>query len=164
MKEKKESKAAKAAGKVTIKADKIISAYRLLNTERNEQTGKDGFKLSGLEAKDLFVVIRALDALKPVVEKFDGFVKDAQKKLKPEGWDEKVQKYQEASDEEKAKIDKEAMEYTGKVNECVSTELEKEKEIDAYEHLSEEAFGKMVKDNGHMLSVPAIMLLRKILA
>lgn len=162
MKEKKEKNAQK--GKVTIKANKIIRAYRLLNTERDEQSGKEGFKLSGLEAKDLFVVIRALDALKPVVEKFDGFVKDAQKRLKPEGWDEKVQKYREASDEEKAEIDKEGMEYTAKVNECVSTELEKEKEIEAYEHLPEEAFGKMVRDNGHMLDVPAIMLIREILA
>lgn len=161
MKEKKENA---PKGKVRIKADKIIRAYRLLNTERNEQTGKEGFKLSGLEAKDLFVVIRALDALKPVVEKFDGFVKDAQKKLKPEGWDEKAQRYQEASKEEKAEIDKAAMEYSGRVNECVSTELEKEKEIETYEHLSEEAFGKMVNDNGHILEVPAIMLLREILA
>ncbi|MDE6649297.1 MAG: hypothetical protein K2K45_05145 [Muribaculaceae bacterium] len=162
MKEKKDSKAAKTAGKVTMKAGKIIRAYRLLNIERTEK--KEGFKLSALEANDLYIVIRALDALKPVVDKFDGFVKDAQKKLKPEGWDEKVQKYQDASTEEKAEIDKEAEEYTRKVNECVSTELEKDKEIEAYEHLSEEAFGKLVQTNDHLLNVPEIMLLREILA
>ena len=160
MKEKKESKTPK--GKVTIKADKIIRAYRLLNMERTEK--KEGFKLSALEPNDLYIVIRALDALKPVVVKFDDFVKDAQKKLKPEGWDEKVEKYKDASEEEKAEIDKEAMEYSNKVNECVSTELEKDKEIEAYERLGKEAFGKLVQANGHILETPAIMLLHEILA
>ena len=159
MKEKKDKT---PKGKVTIKADKVVKAYRLLNMERTEK--KEGFKLSALEANDLYIVIRALDALKPVVVKFEEFVKDAQKRLKPEGWDEKVQKYQEASDEEKAEIDKEAMEYSNKVNECVSTELEKDKEIEAYEHLGKEAFGKLVQANGHILETPAIMLLHEILA
>ena len=161
MKEKKDKT---QKGKVTIKAGKIIRAYRLLNIERNEQTGREGFKLSALDPKDLYIVIRALDALKPVVVKFDDFVKDAQKKLKPEDWDDKVQKYQDASTEEKAEIDKDAEEYTRKVNECVSTELEKDKEIEAYEHLSEEAFGKLVQTNDHLLNVPEIMLLREIIA
>ncbi|MDE5887387.1 MAG: hypothetical protein K2H46_07365 [Muribaculaceae bacterium] len=160
MKEKKENKTPK--GKVAIKADKIIRAYRLLNMERTEK--KEGFKLSALEANDLYIVIRALDALKPVVVKFEDFVKDAQKKLKPDGWDEKVQKYQEASDEEKAEIDREAMEYTNRVNECVSTELEKDKEIEAYERLGKEAFGKLVQANGHILETPTIILLHEILA
>lgn len=161
MKEKKEKK----ENTVAIKADKIVAAYRLLNTERNEQTAKDGFNLSVFDnSEDLYTVIRALDAMKPVVTKFDDFVKDAQKRLKPEGWDEKVQKYQQASDEEKAAINKAAREYSDKVNECVSTELEKERDIDAYKHLGEAAFGRLVKGNGHLLDVPKIMLLREMLA
>ena len=158
----KENKKNAPKGKVAIKANKIIRAYRLLNMERTEK--KEGFKLSALEANDLYIVIRALDALKPVVVRFEDFVKDAQKRLKPEGWDEKVQRYQKASDEEKAEIDREAMEYANRVNECVSTELEKDKEIEAYERLGKEAFGKLVQANGHILETPTIILLHEILA
>ena len=159
MKEKKE-KAPK--GKVAVKADTAIAAYGLLTTPKTQE--RDGMKLSGLDTKDIFTVLRAANALKPVAVAFEDFRKDAQERLKPEGWDGKVERFAEATDEEKAEINKAAMEYNDRVNECVATELEKEKEVDAYERLSEEAFGKLVRDNGHLLDVRSILLLQEVLA
>ena len=160
MREKKE-KTAKAAVKTTVKADTAIAAYRLLTTPKTQE--RDGMKLSGLDTKDIFTVLRAANALKPVAVAFEDFQKDAQERLKPEGWDGKVERFAEATEDEKAEINKAAMEYNDRVNECVATELEKEKELDAYERLSEEAFGKRVKDNGHLLDVRSILLLQEVL-
>ena len=159
MKEKKE-KAPK--GKVAVKADTAIAAYGLLTTPKTQE--RDGMKLSGLDTKDIFTVLRAANALKPVAVAFEDFRKDAQERLKPEGWDGKVERFAEATDEEKAEINRAAMEYNDRVNGCVATELEKEKEVDAYERLSEEAFGKLVRDNGHLLDVRSILLLQEVLA
>ncbi len=160
MKEKKD-KTAKAAVKTTVKADTAIAAYGLLTTPKTQE--RDGMKLSGLDTKDIFTVLRAVNTLKPVAVAFEDFRKDAQERLKPEGWDEKVQQFAKASDDEKAEINRAAIEYNDRVNECVATELEKEKEIDFYERLGEEAFGKLVKDNGHLLDVRSIMLLQEVL-
>lgn len=158
MKEKKDKK---TAGKAAIKTDNIVAAYRLLTTPKTQD--KDGMRLSALETKDIFIVLRATHALKPAAVAFDDFCKDARERLKPDNWDETISEYEGASAERKAEIDKASMEYGGKVSECVSSELEKEKEIDAYERLSEEAFGTLVKDNGHLLDVRGIMLLQEIL-
>ena len=160
MKEKKD-KTAKAAVKTTVKADTAIAAYRLLTTPKTQE--RDGMRLSGLDTQDIFTVLRAANALKPVAVAFEDFQKDAQERLKPEGWDDKAARFAEATDEEKAEINREAMEYNDRVNECVATELDREKEIDSYGRLSEEAFGKLVKDNGHLLDVRSIMLLQEVL-
>ncbi len=164
MKEKKEKKVAE---KVTIKADKAIAAYNVLNTQKNAQTGKEGFKLSALETKDIFIVLRAINALKPIATAFEGFQKDAQEKLRPENWEEvveKSQKFKDLSDEEKIAVNKAVMDYNGNVSECIASELEKEKEVDAYERLTEEGFGLLVRENGHLLDVPSIVLLQEVLA
>lgn len=170
MKEKKEN--AQGKGKVTIKADKIIAAYNIINQRTSEQEidGKrvvrEGFKISSLDTKDIFVFLRARNTLKPIAEAYADFQKSANEDLKPENWDEIVEKshkFKELPEAEKREVNKAIMDYQGKVNECVSTELEKEKEIDAYEHLSEEAFGTIVRDN-RQLDVVEIALLQEILA
>lgn len=164
MKEKKERAAKTAAQKVTIKADTAIAAYRLLTTPKTE--GKDGFRLSTLETADIFKVLRAADALKPVAVAFDDFHKDAQERLKPENWDELIEKYgkfQDLTDEEKVEVNKSLTDYNNKVAECVRTKLYKENELDAYERLPEEALGRLIKDNGHLLDVQGALLLREVL-
>lgn len=170
MKEKKEN--AQAKGKVTIKAEKIISAYNIINQRTSEQEieGKrvvrEGFKISSLETKDIFVFLRARNTFKPVAEAYADFQKTANDDLKPENWDEiveKSRKFNELPEAEKITVNKVIMDYQGKVSECIGTELEKEKEIDAYEHLSEEAFGAIVKGN-RQLDAVEIALLQEILA
>lgn len=172
MKEKKESKAAETAKKVTIKADKIIAVYNIINRRTSEQEidGKrvvrEGFKLSALETKDIFVFLRARNTLKPIAEAYADFQKTANEDLKPENWDEiveKSRKFDELPEAERIAVNKAIMDYQGKVSECIGTELEKEKELDAYEHLSEEAFGALVKDN-RQLDAFDIALLQEILA
>lgn len=167
MKEKKESNA-QAKGKVTIKAGKIIDAYDKINTRGNEQTEKQGFKLSALETKDIFIVLRAINALKPVAEEYKAFQKDARERLKPEEWDDLLKKAQDGfgkmTDEERMRLQRADIEYTRKVNECCDPEREKDREIDAYEHLGEDAFGLLVKDNRHVLDAFDIALLQEILA
>lgn len=167
MKENKEN--APTKGKtVKIKADKIIAAYRLLNTPTDDQRGKFGFKLTTLDVNDMYLVIRASEALKPVAERYLAFEKDAQEKLKPENFSEIAEKFNNRKnlpEKEREEVVEAINEYGRKVSECVMTELGKEKEIDAYEHLSEEAFGKFVQANGHILTdMQRISLLREILA
>lgn len=169
MKEKKEKT---SKGKVTMKADKIIAAYNIINRRTSEQeikgerVVKEGFKISALETKDIFVFLRARNSLKPIAEAYADFQKSANEDLKPENWDEiaeKLRKFKDLSESEKIEVNKAIMDYQGKVQECISTELEKDKEVDAYEHLSEEAFGMLVKDN-RQLDAIEIALLQEVLA
>ena len=166
MKEKKENKTPK--GKVAIKLDKIMGAYGVLNTPTDPKTGRHGFKMSTLDAKDMYIVIRAVDALRPIAERHLTFEKDARERLKPENFGELAEKFNNRDnlpEKERAEVIEAVNEYGRKVEECVITELEKEREVEAYEHLSEEAFGKIVKENTHLLTdMQRIMLLREVLA
>lgn len=149
--------------KKAIKADDAIKAYRIMTTAKTD--GKDGFVIATLDTEDMFRVLRAVNAIKPIAVAFDGFVKDVQGRLKPEGWDEMLADYNnpDTPEERKAEIMKEAAAYEAKVAECVHTELEKDKTPDAYERLGKDAFGKLVKANSHLLDVPAIMLLQAVI-
>lgn len=160
----KKEKQTKPTRKVRFKAETIIAAYRILTKPNDQQTGEKGMKLSDLEPKDMYVALRAINSLRPVVTAFDDFNKDVLERLKPEGWDEAVERYNEMSESEKEDANKMASEYTRMVNECVQSELEKEKEVDDYERLSEEAFGKLIKSNGALLDVPSILLLQEVFA
>lgn len=162
MKEKKENKTQK--GKVTIKVADAVSAFNLLNQQKQEEKTVKGVKLSALETADIFKVLYIIKALKPVVTAYEDFRKDVNKQFEPEQWTERVSKYKEASDEEKASLDKEFAEYQQKVGECVTKELDSEKEIEAYERLDKEAFGRLVKDNGDILFTPQIALLMEVMA
>ena len=50
----------------------VLSVYKLLNDS----------KLTKMEDKDKFIVIKAVRKLKPIAADFDDFQKDAQEKLK----------------------------------------------------------------------------------
>lgn len=149
---------------IAVNVGKAVRAYRLLTTVKTND--KEGFKLSNLETKDIFKVIRATNALKQVATSFEDFQKDAQERLKPEDWEatiEKAQKFEELSTEERVAVNRAINTYNSKVAECVSTEVEKDKEVEVYEHLSEEAFGLLVKANEHLLDLSDIILLQDIL-
>lgn len=130
-----------------MKTIDIVKAYRIINDA----------KLTKMEDADKFKVIKATRQLKPVAASFDEFVKEAQERLKPEGWDEmqkKSRKWQEDGDkstltvEERREINRYFTDYNAKVEECVKEEAEKEPEL-TYERLSEEAFGKFIASNDY---------------
>ena len=165
MKEKKEKKAVK----MTARVDDIVAAYNILNTRKREYENNTvhGFNLSGQETSDMFRVLYIMKALKPVAVAFEDFRKDALERLKPEAWEEVMEKYRnlkKLSDEDKAATNEILSEYNKKVAECVKAELDKEKELEAYERLGKEAFGVLVKDNGHILDSPDILVLQELIA
>ena len=130
-----------------MKTIDIVKAYRIINDA----------KLTKMEDADKFKVIKATRQLKPVAASFDEFVKEAQERLKPEGWDDmqkKARQWQEDGDksaltaEERREINRYFMNYNAKVEECVKDEAEKEPEL-TYERLSEEAFGKFIASNDY---------------
>lgn len=162
MKEKKENKT-QGKGKVTIKTADAVNAFMLLNQQKKEDGNVTGVKLSALEITDIFKVLYIIKALKSIATAYEDFSKDVDKQFEPEKWNERVGKYEDSSDEEKAKLDKEYYEYKHKVNECLEAELNKEQEIEAYERLDKEAFGKLVKSNDHILFAPQISLLMDVL-
>ena len=150
--------------KVTVKADKIVAAYQILTSPKTQE--KPGIVISSLDTSDIFKVVRATNAFKAVAVAFEDFRRDAAERLRPENWDEIVEKanrFKELSDEDKIAVNKAISDYNRQIDECVASELEKDKEIDAYEHLSEDALGTLIKSNGHVLDVPAILLLNEIL-
>lgn len=130
-----------------MKTIDIVKAYRIINDA----------KLTKMEDADKFKVIKATRQLKPVAASFDEFVKEAQERLKPEGWDDmqkKARQWQEDGDrsnlavEERREINRYFMDYNAKVEECVKEEAEKEPEL-TYERLSEEAFEKFIASNDY---------------
>lgn len=130
-----------------MKTIDIVKAYRIINDA----------KLTKMEDADKFKVIKATRQLKPVAASFDEFVKEAQERLKPEGWDDmqkKARQWQEDGDkstltvEERREINRYFTDYNAKVEECVKEEAEKEHEL-TYERLSEEVFGKFVASNDY---------------
>lgn len=130
-----------------MKTIDIVKAYRIINDA----------KLTKMEDADKFKVIKATRQLKPVAASFDEFVKEAQERLKPDGWDDmqkKARKWQEDGDkstltvEERREINRYFMDYNAKVEECVKEEAEKEPEL-TYERLSEEAFAKFIASNDY---------------
>lgn len=155
--------------KVKLKCEKIVSAYNILTVPKamnKEGAIREGFKISCLETPDLFKVIRICKIFKPVATSLEDFRKDARERLKPDKWDEitkKAEKWDELSQEERREINDFDAEYTDLVNECVQTELDVEKEIDSYERISKDGFGKLVKANEHILDTQSILLLSELL-
>lgn len=128
---------------MTIKVADAVSAYNLLNQQKQEEKTVKGVKLSALETADIFKVLYIIKALKPVVTAYEDFRKDVNKQFEPEQWTERVCKYEEASDEEKASFDKEFAEYQQKVGECVAKELDSEKEQRQRLYMETVRFGDM---------------------
>lgn len=148
---KKENKTTKT----TIKVSDAVRAYNAL---------KD-LGIVKLKKEDMFAVLRAANAIKPVAKAFEDFVKDVQERLRPEGFSEiteKAQKFDSLTPEEQAEVNNVIGEYQKSVNECVIEEQEKEKEVDAYRRLNEDAFGDLIQSN-EKLTVDDILLLQKIL-
>ena len=133
MKEKKENKAGKAAK--TVKVNDAVTAFRLVNPA----------KLTKMETEERFAVILATRQLKKVDTDFQDLLKDAQEKLKPEGFDKIVEKVQ-AKTELTASEQKALDEYNKQVSDCVKSELDKTVELD-FAPFGKEAIERLVDSN-----------------
>ena len=138
--------------KKTIKTERVLTAFRVLNTA----------KYTKMSDEDKIKVWKIARALKPVADKFEDDSKDAAEKFKPtEDFAERLQKAQEFERMRNAGEDmanapmgaaeygeflKEFQKYNQTVGEAVKEFAEKEVEVE-FDVLTEEAFGKLMASN-----------------
>lgn len=108
-----------------------------------------------LKEDDVIKLLKARKAMRPHVNEYKDFLKDAQDKFKPENWDDvqaKAQKWQQEGENttlteaERIEVNRVGFEYNKKVQSAVKDELEKEIEIE-FEKLSENADTRLMIEN-----------------
>lgn len=128
-----------------MKVKNIVEAYKLLGNA----------KVSNLEDADKSKILKARKSMRPIADKFEAFLKDAQEMFKPEGWEEtqkKLAQWQQEgekttlSEEERIAINKALIGYQSAIDKAVKTELDKDVEI-AIEKLSEGSDIKLMSAN-----------------
>lgn len=128
-----------------MKTSTIIEVYQLLNTA----------KLTKMESKEKFSVIKIMRAMKPVAEEWDSFVKTMDEKLKGDNHEEmlaKAQQWQKEGEKTTLSLDERMAvnEYFAKFNkdrtEMINSEQSKEVNI-IFDKLTEEAFERLVDSN-----------------
>lgn len=128
-----------------MKTSTIIEVYQLLNTA----------KLTKMESKEKFQVIRIMRAMKPVAEEWDSFVKTMDEKLKGEHHEDmlaKAQQWQKEGEKTTLSLDERMAvnEYFGKLDrerrQLIASEQSKEVNI-LFDKLTEEAFERLVDSN-----------------
>ena len=134
-----------------MKVIDIVTAYAALS----------GAKLSKLEDKEKFALIRAMKALKPIHNDYEDFVKDARQRLKPDDFDARLHEAEQwdATHKDMAISDltpkeKERLkgikgyfdDFNRRVEECVKDEAQKDVSPD-YARLAEGAFGRLLESN-----------------
>lgn len=129
-----------------VKVKQVINAYKTLGDA----------KVTKLETAEVVKVVKARKAMRPIVEDYDAFLKDAQDKLKPENWDamqEKIQKWQQEGENtslteaERVELNKAIIGYQKNVDGAVKDELVREVDIDI-ETLKEESVTQLLVENG----------------
>lgn len=137
--------------KITLTTEEVLKAYNVLNTA----------KYGKLDDADKVKVWKITRALKPIAVKYDEDSKDAAEKMKPEGFDEKVMKWNETRDKSVAGI-KEGLPmtqqefldflyhvlnpYNKNVNDALDGFKKEEVELE-FDALSEDVFGKLMSSN-----------------
>lgn len=128
-----------------MKTSTIIEVYQLLNTA----------KLTKMESKEKFSVIKIMRAMKPVAEEWDSFIKTMDEKLKGEHHEEmlaKAQQWQKEGEKTTLSLDERMAvnEYFAKFNkdrtEMITSEQSKEVNI-LFDKLTEEGFERLVDSN-----------------
>jgi hypothetical protein len=128
-----------------ITTDTVKSVYKLLNDS----------KLTKMEDKDKFIVIKAVRKFKPIAADFEDLKKDVQEKLKGENFEEMQKKALQWNEEggkttltedERKEVNMFFYEFNKNVEECLKEERERKHELE-YEKLSEDAFGKFISSN-----------------
>lgn len=128
-----------------MKTSTIIEIYSVLREA----------KLTKMESKEKFQVIKIMRAMKPVAEEWDSFVKTIDEKLKGENHEEmlsKAQQWQKEGDKTTLSLDERMAvnEYFAKFNkdrmEMITSEQSKEVNV-LFDKLTEEAFEHLVDSN-----------------
>lgn len=128
-----------------MKTSTIIEVYQLLNNA----------KLTKMESKEKFQIIRIMRAMKPVTEEWDSFVKTMDEKLKGEHHEEmlaKAQQWQKEGEKTTLSLDERMAvnEYFGKLDkerrELIASEQSKEANV-LFDKLTEEAFERLMDSN-----------------
>lgn len=123
----------------------VAGVYALLNAA----------KLTGMEAKDKFCVVKMVLAMKPVAKGYEDYITDVREKLKPDDWQvksEAVQRWQAEGEkcglsiQERKELNEYFERYSQEVNDCVRQEADSEVEL-PFEPVGEEAFGKLLSAN-----------------
>ena len=123
-----------------MKLKSIIAAYKSLGEA----------KVTKLEASEVLKIIKARKAMRPHSEEYDAFLKDCQEKFQPKNFEEiqeKVQKRDSLTDDEKKVVNKVLIEYNNAINSAILEEIEKDIEVNV-EKLSEDSLTKMLQENG----------------
>ena len=128
-----------------MKTSTVIEVYKALKEA----------KLTKMESKEKFAVIRIMRAVKPVAEEWDAFLSTVDEKLRGEGHEEmvaKIQQWQKEGDnttltmEERKEVNEYIAKFNAERNELINAELAKEVEV-SFERISEEAFERFVDSN-----------------
>lgn len=109
-------------------------------------------KVTKMASADKAKAIRAFKALKDESGDFDELLKEAQERLKPDGFDELNRKKQEGklSENEQAEYNAMLAKYQEEVNLTLDEESRKDRELE-FERLSAEAFDALVDSNDFTL-------------
>lgn len=142
-----------------LKTQTVVAAFGHVNSA----------KLTKLEEKEKYQVIKIARRLKPVATAYEEFRQDAHEKLRPENFDEmqrKIIRWQEEGEkttltlDERKEINAFLTDFNRSLEQCLKEESEKEQELD-YTPLSEEAFARFLASND--FDVSTAMLLSEVM-
>lgn len=128
-----------------MKRSTIIEVYKALKEA----------KLTKMESKEKFAVIRIMRAVKPVAEEWDAFMATVDEKLKGENHEAivaMIQQWQKEGDnttltmEERKEVNEYIAKFNAERNELINAELAKEVEV-SFERISEETFERFIDSN-----------------
>lgn len=138
-----------------MKTSIIIEVYKALKEA----------KLTKMESKEKFAVIRIMRAVKPVAEEWDAFLSTVDEKLRGEGHEEMVAKIQQwqkegeqttLTEEERREVNAYIMRYNREREELLHSELAKEVEV-KFEPLTDEAFERFIGSNDMTVEVLGLL-------
>lgn len=138
-----------------MKTSEVVGIYNVLKS----------LKISKLKKEDQFTVIRAARALKPVATAFNDFIKDAQEKLRPGGFDaieEKRAHFEQLTAAEKEEVAAAVNAYNKDINDCVQSEADREVDIDSFTRVSDDVISCLVTENTD-LDIETVMLLQDVI-
>lgn len=138
-----------------MKISMIIEVYKALKEA----------KLTKMESKEKFAVIRIMRAVKPVAEEWDAFLSTVDEKLRGEGHEEMVGKIQQwqkegeqttLTEEERREVNAYIMRYNREREELLHSELAKDVEV-KFEPLTDEAFERFLDSNDMTVEVLGLL-------
>lgn len=127
-----------------MKIKEAVSLYKILGEA----------KVSNLEESEIIKIVKVRKILRSVVEEYEAFFKDAQDKFKPNDFEEvqnKIQRWNELTDEEKIAVNKSIKLYEAKINATVNEEAERELDIKV-DKLTDDSITKLLKQNDWSIS------------